>query len=113
LVLVLMTGITAVSIHPLMQNVVGSVLLGLAATLLFFLSIFIHEYSHAVVAKMEGLSVLEIILHPFGGMARFRHPPETARAEFRIAIAGPAASFAISLLFVALIGVSNWLETDI
>jgi len=113
LVLLLMTVITAISIHPLTQNLAGSILLGSAATLLFFLSIFLHEYSHAVVAKMEGLSVVEIILHPFGGLARFRHPPETARAEFRIAIAGPAASFVLSLLFVALIGISNYLGTDI
>lgn len=113
LVLVLMTAITAISIYPLMQNEIGSILLGLAATMLFFISIFIHEYSHAVVAKMEGLKVVEIVLHPFGGLARFRHPPETARAEFRIAIAGPVASFALAILFVAFIGVSNWLETDI
>ena len=113
LVLILMTAITAVSIYPLMQNELGSTILGLAATLLFFISIFLHEFSHAVVAKMEGLKVVEIVLHPFGGLARFKHPPETARAEFRIAIAGPAASFALSLLFVACIGISNYLETDI
>ena len=113
LVLVLMTAITAVSIHPLLQNELGSILLGSAATALFFISIFIHEYSHAIVAKLEGLKVVEIVLHPFGGLARFKHPPETARAEFRIAIAGPAASFALSLLFVAFIGISNYLETDI
>lgn len=113
LVLVLMTTITAVSIYPLMQNEIGSILLGFAATLLLFLSIFIHEYSHAVVAKMEGLKVVEIVLHPFGGLARFKHPPETARAEFRIAIAGPVASFALSLLFVGFIGISSYLETDI
>lgn len=113
LVLILMTALTAVSIHPLTRNLPGSLLLGAAATLLFFLSIFVHEYSHAVAAKIEGLKVVEIILHPFGGLARFQHPPETARAEFRIAIAGPAASFALTLVFVGLIGVSSYLETDI
>jgi Zn-dependent protease len=113
LVLILMTAITAVSIYPLMQHEIGSILLGFAATVLFFISIFIHEYSHAVVAKLEGLKVVEITLHPFGGLARFKHPPETARAEFRIAIAGPAASFALAVMFVAFIGVSNYLATDI
>ena len=113
LVLVLMTAITAASIQPLVQNVGGSVLLGAAATMLFFISIFLHEFSHAVVARMEGLRVVEIELHPFGGLARFAHPPETARAEFRIAIAGPAASFALALVFVAIIAISNYLETDI
>ena len=113
LVLLLMTAITAVSIEPLMQNFGGSVVLGLGATLLFFASIFLHEYAHAVVARLEGLSVVEIVLHPFGGLARFRHPPETARAEFRVAIAGPAASFLISLVFVGFIGLSNYAGTDI
>ena len=113
LVLVLMTALTGLSIQPLTQNAFGSIFLGVIATLLFFVSIFIHEYSHALVAKIEGLRVVEIVLHPFGGLARFQHPPETARAEFRIAIAGPAASFALSIFFVALIGASNYLETDI
>lgn len=113
LVLVLMTAITAVSIEPLMQSVGGSILLGIAATLLFFISIFLHEFSHAVVARMEGLRVIEIVLHPFGGLARFAHPPETAGAEFRIAIAGPAASFILAIAFVGFIAISTYLETDI
>ncbi len=113
LVLILMTGITAASIQSLTQNTIGSILLGMAATALFFVSIFLHEYAHAVVARMEGLRVLEIVLHPFGGLARFEHPPETARTEFRVAIAGPAASFALALFFAIFIGISRYLETDI
>jgi len=113
LVLVLMTAITAASIQSLNQNIVGSILLGLAATGLFFISIFLHEYAHAVVARMEGLRVVEIVLHPFGGLARFAHPPETARTEFRVAIAGPAASFVLAILFAGFIGISRYLQTDI
>jgi len=113
LVLILMTGITAASIQSLTQNTTGSILLGLAATALFFVSIFLHEYAHAVVARMEGLRVLEIVLHPFGGLARFEHPPETARTEFRVAIAGPAASFALAILFAGFIAISTYLQTDI
>jgi Zn-dependent protease len=58
--------------------------------------------AHAVVARIEGVHVLEIILHPFGGLARLRHEPETPRAEFRIAAAGPAASFVLAIIFVLL-----------
>src|SRR5437899_10975091 len=39
----------------------------------------------------------EIVLHPFGGLARLRTQPDSPRAEFRIAVAGPAASFLFSL----------------
>ena len=56
---------------PLVQNPAGSIRLGIAATALFFVSIFLHEYAHAAVARAEGLHVVEIVLHPFGGLTRF------------------------------------------
>ena len=71
LVLFLMTGITAASIEPLVKNLAGSVVLGFLTTIGFFFSIFLHELAHAVLARMEGLTVVEIVLHPFGGLTRF------------------------------------------
>lgn len=112
-VIVLMTAITAASIEPLVGNLLTSFLFGLAATLIFFISIFLHEYSHAIVARFEGLHVVEIVLHPFGGLARFRNPPDTPRAEFRVAAAGPAASFLMALLFALLLVASQFAGTDI
>ena len=112
-VFLLLTAVTAASLQPLVQNVTGSILLGLAASILFFISIFLHEFAHAVVARLEGLHVVEIILHPFGGMTRFAHPPETPRAEFRIALAGPAASFLLTLIFAGSLAASNYAGTDI
>jgi Zn-dependent protease len=70
---------------------------GLATTLLLFLSIFGHELSHALVGRVEGIETEEIVLHPFGGMARLSREPDNARAEFRIAVAGPASSFLFSV----------------
>lgn len=113
IVLGLMTAITAVSLHPLVNNAVGSIFLALVATLLFFVSILLHEFAHAVVARMEGLEVMEIVLHPFGGLARFHHSPETPRAEFRIALAGPVASFLIAFAFTLLMAGSRYIGTDI
>ena len=103
----LMSAITAASVNSLVGNIAGSVLLGLATTLVFFASIFLHEFAHAIAARLEKLRVIEIVLHPFGGLTRFAHPPETPRAEFRIAIAGPAASFLLTLLFVGLMAAAN------
>jgi Zn-dependent protease len=91
-------------------NVVGgpaSYLLGFLTTIVFFASVLVHELAHAVFARFEGVDVLEIVLHPFGGLARLRHEPETPRAEFRIAAAGPAASFALAVIFVLLMAVVN------
>src|SRR5689334_6780729 len=72
--------------------------LGLVTTLALFLSVFGHELSHALVGRTEGIEIDEIVLHPFGGLARLRTQPESPRAEFRIAVAGPAASFIFSLI---------------
>src|SRR5215204_3982804 len=68
-------------------------LLAVVTTIGLFLSVLGHELSHALMGRAEGIEIEEIVLHPFGGLARLRNEPESARAEFRIAIAGPAASF--------------------
>lgn len=112
-VLALMSWITANSINPLTENFLTSFIFGIAATLIFFASIFLHELAHAVVARMESVQVLEIVLHPFGGLTRFRHEPKTPRAEFRIAVAGPVASFLLALLFLGLMAIFNSLESSI
>jgi len=113
LVLAVMSWITASGIQSRTENHLTSFIFGLAATLIFFASIFLHELAHAVAARMENVQVLEIVLHPFGGLARFKHAPETPRAEFRIAIAGPAASFLLALLFLGLMAIFNSLEASI
>lgn len=72
--------------------------LGVITTLALFLSVFGHELSHALVGRMEGIEIEEIVLHPFGGLARLKRQPDTPGAEFRIAVAGPAASFLFAVL---------------
>jgi Zn-dependent protease len=70
-------------------------------TLGLFLSVFGHELSHALMVRAEGIEIEEIVLHPFGGLTRFKREPDSPGAEFRIAIAGPAASFIFSVLALA------------
>lgn len=74
-----------------------ALVLSLITTLALFLSVFGHELSHALMARGEGIEIEEIVLHPFGGLARLRSEPDSPRAEFRIAVAGPAASLLFSL----------------
>src|SRR5919206_1522867 len=74
---------------------------GVLTTFALFLSIFGHELSHALLARAEGIESDEIVLHPFGGLTRLRSEPDNPRAEFRIAIAGPSASFMIGVLSLA------------
>src|SRR5262249_50847436 len=54
--------------------------------------------------RTEGIEIEEIVLHPFGGLARLKTQPQNPKAEFRIAVAGPAASFVFSMVaFAAMI----------
>jgi Zn-dependent protease/CBS domain-containing protein len=112
-VLALMSWLTASSIDSAFDNSFTNFFFGFLTTIVFFASIFIHEIAHAVVARRESVPVVEIVLHPFGGLTRFRREPDTPRAEFRIAIAGPIASFLLALLFLALMAVTNSLGADI
>src|SRR5205807_2009464 len=54
-----------------------------------------------LMGRTEGIEIEEIVLHPFGGLARLKTQPENPKAEFRIAVAGPAASFIFSLIAFA------------
>src|SRR3982750_2936662 len=73
-------------------------ILAVVTTVGLFLSVLGHELSHALMGRAEGIEIEEIVLHPFGGLARLRNEPESPRAEFRIAVAGPAASFLFALI---------------
>jgi Zn-dependent protease len=72
---------------------------GLIASLLFFLSILLHELGHSVVALRNGIQIRSITLFIFGGVAQLAKEPEDGGAEFKIAVAGPLVSFALAAIF--------------
>ena len=86
----------AFTLRPVSES--AAWVLSIVTTLGLFLSVFGHELSHALMGRAEGIEIEEIVLHPFGGLARLRNEPESPRAEFRIAVAGPAASFLFALI---------------
>lgn len=69
---------------------------GVAAALLLFVTVLLHELAHALVAKRRGLDVPRITLFIFGGVSHLARQPKSAGEEFAIAIAGPATSFVIA-----------------
>jgi Zn-dependent protease/CBS domain-containing protein len=95
------------------------VAMAIVAAFLFFLSILMHEFGHALQARREGIEIDGITLWLFGGVARFKGSFRSAGAEFRVAIAGPLVSLALGVLFVlialisglpsAVDGVASWL----
>jgi Zn-dependent protease/CBS domain-containing protein len=92
--------------------------MAIAAALLFFASLLLHELGHAWQARREGMEIDGITLWLFGGVSRFKTRFTTAGAEFRIAIAGPLVSLVLGVVFVlialaglpsAVDGVAAWL----
>jgi Zn-dependent protease/CBS domain-containing protein len=75
--------------------------MALAASVVFFISLLLHELGHALQARREGVEIEGITLWLFGGVAQFKGQFPSAGAEFRIAIAGPLVSLALGVFFVA------------
>ena len=69
---------------------------------LFFGSVLGHELAHSLVARRFQMSVSSITLFLLGGVANLRKEPPSAKAEFFMAIAGPATSVAIGVLALGL-----------
>ena len=72
---------------------------GLVTSLLFFVSILLHELGHAVVGLRNGLRTRSISLFIFGGVAQLEKEPKDGRAEVWMAAAGPVVSLALAGLF--------------
>lgn len=75
---------------------------GTITVVLFFLSILIHELAHSLVAMKHGIQVTSIRLIIFGGLAQVASEPKNGREEFLIALAGPAISMVLGMLFLGI-----------
>ena len=73
---------------------------GLAASLLFFVSILAHELAHSLAAKASGLEVHQIRLFLFGGVSNIEREPATPKADFWISFVGPLTSFLLGAAFL-------------
>jgi len=75
--------------------------MGVAGLIGLALSIVVHELAHALVARRYDLPIAGITLFVFGGIAEMSGEPASPRAEFRMAVAGPLMSLALSAIAYA------------
>ena len=83
--------------------------LGIVTSLLFFVSVLLHELAHSVVARRRGMKVRDIVLFIFGGVSELGDEPGSAATEFIMAFVGPLTSFVLGGLSLLL----YWLTRDV
>ena len=75
---------------------------GFAFAIVLYLSVLLHEASHAYMARYFGFSISSITLHFLGGATQIEGEARTPRQEFLIAVVGPLTSLAVGGAALAL-----------
>lgn len=88
-------GLGDIEMDPFLRYSLSSI-----AAILFFFTLLLHEMSHSYVAMKFGTKIHSITLFFFGGLAMMDDIPRNPEKEWRIAIAGPAMSFALGCVFL-------------
>lgn len=81
---------------------------GVAFAVLLYLSVLVHEASHALVAQRFGHGVDSITLHFLGGATAIEGESRSPREEFWISVVGPLTSLLVGLVVLPL----WWLAPD-
>ncbi|HEY1135846.1 MAG TPA: site-2 protease family protein [Nocardioides sp.] len=107
----LVAALIAVLLAPRIEQVepglgAGRYVAGLAFAVLLYLSVLLHEASHAIAARHYGYRVTSITLHFLGGMTAVESEARRPRDEFVIAVVGPLTSIAVGIGALGLVFVT-------
>lgn len=107
----LIAGLIAVLLAPRIEAVEPGLgfwkyVAGLAFAVILYLSVLLHEASHAYMARHYGYQITSITLHFLGGATTIDGEARTPRQEFWIAVVGPLTSLAVGV-----VGVGLWFIT--
>ena len=80
----------------------GVVSIAVIAVLAFFACVLLHELAHSLVAVRYGMRVRSITLFLFGGVSNIEQEPQSAGAEFLMAIVGPLTSLVLGFALLLL-----------
>lgn len=75
---------------------------GITIALGLLVSIVLHEFGHVLSAQSQGIRVKSITLMMLGGVSAMERMPEGRYSELRLALLGPAVSFALAGVLFAL-----------
>ncbi len=73
-----------------------------ALFVILFICVLIHELAHTITSQHYNIKVKRIVLLPIGGVSVMDLDKVKPSQEFYIALAGPLASIALGLIFMAL-----------
>jgi Zn-dependent protease len=107
----LIAGLIAVTMAPAVERAEPGLgplkyVAGLSLAVLLYLSVLVHEASHALMAKRFDLEVSSITLQFFGGLTAIEGEPESPRQEFWVSVVGPLSSLGVALVAFLVKGVA-------